>query len=96
MRRTLWISLHVAALAHDRQLRPQATHASNGVPRWEGSDAERLLKEDITAGLHTQMAPRVLFRTRAEYYEVFTLDQFRGHIAQEVELRKFKTSYYGR
>jgi hypothetical protein len=86
----------VAAHAHDVALRPQATHNTNGVARWEGSNAERLLKADITAGLHTQMAPRFLFRTRAEYYECFTLEQFRGHIAQEVKLRKFRTSYYGR
>ena len=86
----------VAAHAHDLALRPQATHNINGVPRWEGSNAERLLKEDITAGLHTQMAPKMLFKTRVEYYQCFTLEKFRGHIAQEVKLRKFRTSYYGR
>ena len=84
------------AYANDRQLRPQETHNPNGVPRWEGSDAERLLKEDITANLHLQMKPKDLYKTRPEYCDVFTLDQFRGHIAQEVKLRKFKTSYYGR
>ena len=86
----------VVAHVHDRQLHTQATHNSNGVPRWEGSDAERFLKQDITAGLNTQMMPRVLYRTRAAYHEFFTLDQFRGHIAQEVKSRKFKTSYFGR
>ena len=84
-----------SALTRDRQLRPQATHDSNGVPRWEGSDAEGLLKEDITNGLHNQMAPQALYRTRAEY-QVFTLDQFRGHIYQENKRRKFISSYYGR
>jgi hypothetical protein len=83
------------ALMHDRQLRPQATHSSNGVPRWEGSDAERLLKDDISNGLHTQMTPRALYNTRTEY-QLFTLDQFRGHIYQENKRRKFITSYYGR
>lgn len=84
-----------AALMHDLQLHPQATHNSNGIPRWEGSDAERLLKDDITNGLHTQMTPLALYTTRAEY-QLFTLDQFRGHIYQENKRRKFITSYYGR
>jgi hypothetical protein len=84
-----------AALTHDRQLRPQATHNTNGVPRWEGSDAELWLKEDITNGLHNEMAPQALYKTRVEY-QVFTLDRFQGHIYQENKRRKFITSYYGR
>jgi hypothetical protein len=84
-----------AALTHDRHLRPQATHNSNGIPRWEGSLAEGLLKEDITNGLHKQVAPKTLYNTREEY-QLFTLDQFRGHIYQEIKRRKFITSYYGR
>ena len=55
-----------AALTHDRQLRPQATYNTNGVPRWEGSDAERWLKEDIINGLHNEMAPQALYKTRVE------------------------------
>lgn len=84
------------AYAQDRLLHPYTTHNNNGVPRWEGSDAQRFLKDDITAGLHTQMKPKELYGMRAEYYEVFSLDKFRGHIAQEVKSRKFKTSYFGR
>jgi hypothetical protein len=84
-----------AALMRDQQLRPQATHNSNGVLRWEGSDAERLLKDDMSNGVHTQMAPQAMYNTRAEY-QLFTLDQFRGHIYQESKRRKFITSYYGR
>lgn len=84
-----------AALTHDRLLRPQGTHETNGVLRWEGSAAERLLKDDITNGLNTQMAPKTLYTTRAEY-QLFSLETFRGHIYQEIKRRKFITCYYGR
>jgi hypothetical protein len=88
-------SSDAAASMYDRQLQPSATHNSNGVPRWEGSEAERWLKDDITNALHTQMAPKTLYNTRAEY-QLFTLETFRGHIYQEIKRRKFIISYYGR
>ena len=36
-----------AALAHDRRIRPLPAQTSKGYPRWDGSDAQRLLKEDV-------------------------------------------------
>jgi hypothetical protein len=79
------------AYEHDRRLYPH----EGGVLRWEGSAAEQLLKEDITAGLHLQMKPLALYQSR-EAFQQFSLTTFRGHIYQEIKRRKFVTSYYGR
>ena len=84
-----------AAFEHDRKFDQRPTFASLGLPRWEGSDAQRLLKADITEGVHLHMTPYELHGTRDEY-KVFSLTVFRGHIHQEVKRRKFMTSFYGR
>ena len=86
------------AYEHDRRLYPRPPHegdADAGVLRWEGSAAEHLLKEDITAGLHLQMKPLALYKSR-EAFQKYSLTTFRGHIYQEIKRRKFITSYYGR
>ena len=85
-----------AAYHNDRRFDVRPAQAATGLPRWEGSEAERFLKEDIENELHEQMLPRELFMTRSAYFEVFTLKVFRGHIAQEVKRRKFVTTFYGR
>jgi hypothetical protein len=40
-----------AAYEHDLQFDQRPTFATHGLPRWEGSDAQRLLKIDITDSL---------------------------------------------
>ena len=84
-----------AAFQNDLRFDQRPTFAALGLPRWEGSDAQRCLKSDITAGLHLQMTPVELRATRNEYM-TFELTVFRGHIHQEVKRRKFMTSFYGR
>lgn len=59
---------------------------SNPKPRWRGSSAERLLKQDIDEGKHLSMKPRFLHQTRSEY-RIFDLMVFRKHIYQEVDSR---------
>ena len=60
--------------------------------RWEGSEAERLLRLDMDEGKHEAMAPRLLYAERREYRE-FPLHVFRGHIHQEKRTRKFLRQY---
>lgn len=84
------------ALARDRMLFPAPTHNHRGEPRWEGSDAERLLKVDINKKRHETMTPLELYRKRAEYYDNYKLRVFRDHIYQEVRLRKFVRQYCNR
>ena len=82
-------SAESAALAHDRRIHPKATHNHRGEPRWEGSDAERLLRLDMDQGMHKIMKPQELWSSRKEYYENYSKDVFRGHIYQEEQRRKF-------
>jgi hypothetical protein len=60
-----------------------------GEPRWEGSEAVRLLRLDMDEGKHHTMRPRDLYQTRPQYYEKYPLTVFRGHIDQEERRRKY-------
>ena len=83
------------AMANDRQFVAQQLRAvGGGALRWDGSEAERLLRLDISNGLHQNLTPKVFHQSRVEF-QVYTLKVFRGHIHQEVKRRKFVTSYYG-
>ena len=74
-------------LAHDRQIpHPQAAFNPRGYPRWEGSEAECLLKLDVNAKKHKEMKPSELRETRDEY-KAFPGKVFRDHISQEVRSR---------
>jgi hypothetical protein len=86
-----------AALAHDRA---QGLHPINPInpapaglpalfsyPRWDASEAQRLLKIDVTEGKHNEMQPRELRETRVEC-QAFPPGVFGKHIQQEVRSRR--------
>jgi hypothetical protein len=81
-----------AALAHDRLLFPAPAHNHRGEPRWQGSEAERLLKLDVAEKKHQTMKPRQLYEARVEYHS-YPLEVFRKHIHQEVRLGKLLDQY---
>jgi hypothetical protein len=85
-------SIAAAALSHDRRIYPKEIANKTCTVRWEGSEAERLLRLDMDAGKHELMAPRLLYEERSEYKE-FPLQTFRGHIYQELRTRKFQRQY---
>jgi hypothetical protein len=58
-----------AALAHDRRIHPKAAYNHRGEPRWEGSEVERLLRQDMSEGKHKTMKPEQLYHSRKEYDE---------------------------
>jgi hypothetical protein len=64
------------------------THDHRGIPRWEGSEAQRLLAIDVEAGTDRSMTPLELWRTKPAY-QAFDKDVFRGHIYQERRRQKF-------
>jgi hypothetical protein len=74
-----------AALQHYMGLNPVNMNPTDGMnyPRWDLSDAQRLLKEDVAAERHKAMKPQELRMTRLEYQR-FPKDVFRKHIHQEV------------
>lgn len=76
------------ALQHDRKLFPIRETNYRGEPRWPGSVAERLLKQDIKEGKHLAMAPLAFYDSRDEY-KLYSTDVIRAHIYQEVKLQKY-------
>jgi hypothetical protein len=88
-------SLDNDSLARDEKMlnREEKKHNQNGEPRWEGSEAEHLLRADMDSNQHKIMRPKELYSTRKEYYETFSLAVFRKHIDQEERRRKFLAQY---
>jgi hypothetical protein len=86
-----------AALAHDRTIHPVGPETAKGCgyPRWEGSDAQRLLKMDIDAGRNKEFKPKELHKSRMEY-QAFPLHVFRDHIYQETRDRLGKSYWLDR
>lgn len=67
------------ALKHDRELYPPTPG------RWDGSEAQRLLKQDVEDGVHlTFEKPRFFRESRDEYLSV-DKKTFRDHLWQEVK-----------
>ncbi|KAI2491308.1 hypothetical protein MHU86_23253 [Fragilaria crotonensis] len=81
-----------AALLHDRIHFPTPTHNYRGELQWHGSEAERLLKFDVSIKNHERMTPHQLYHTRIQYQE-YPLEVVRKHIHQEVRLLKLKSQY---
>jgi len=75
-------------LAADMQ-QPSAAAVLGLRPPWKGSEAARLLKEDVTAGRHVGVKPHELRarEDRPEYRE-WSLKEFRDHLQQEMRARK--------
>jgi len=66
-----------------------------GYPRWDGSDAQRLLKLDMNYGKHNHMQPSVLHKSQQENQK-FPLKVFRDHIHQEIWSRNQKSYWLNR
>jgi hypothetical protein len=81
-----------AAVAHDQQQLMHHRYNAARQHRWNGSEAQRLLKLDVNDEKHCIMLPHELRMTRDEY-KAFPLDVFRKHIHQEVRSRK-ETAYW--
>lgn len=59
---------------------------------WDGSEAQKLLKQDIGMKRHEQMKPEYLWLSRPQYQQ-FLLKKFRDHIHQELRSER-ETNYW--
>ena len=75
---------------HDRILHPASSTNKRGDKRYEGSGAERQLKEDVNAGQSKGHAPKEMWLSNPIYNEYLTLKQFRSHKLQEERSLKEK------
>ena len=62
-----------------------------GYIQWQGSDAQRLLKEDIKAGRLEEYGKRKMdfWLSRPEYCDEFPLHVFRDKIKQHIGTKKY-------
>ena len=72
-----------------RKLHPRPMVDHNGIELWDGSEAQRLLKEDMANGKHKEGDPSDLWASKKEY-QVYELQVFRDHIYQEQRLWKLQ------
>jgi hypothetical protein len=83
------------AVFHDLEVYPRSKDDLRGYPRWDGSAAQWLLKQDVSAGKHKEMKPKVLQQTREEY-KPYPLKVFSGHVNQEKTSRLGKSYWLNR
>ena len=72
-----------------RKNNPKRQYNDAGQIRWEGSEAEYYLKEDMKANKHVGMQPQAFRETRPEYM-MFSKKVFQKHIHQEKRLWKLE------
>jgi hypothetical protein len=65
------------AIDHDRRLYRAATITQQGCPRWPGSEAQPVMKQDVNNQVHLNMTPKQFYESRPEYYGNFELTQIR-------------------
>lgn len=85
-------SVDAAALANDQKIHPKSSHSVRGEPRWDGSAAQQLLKNDIKDNKHKTMTPKDLHKSRSDYFDNYPLSVFRKHIDQEVRRQRIRAS----
>ena len=79
------VDFDAMALANDRSLYPKH------VRRYEGSAAEKKLKEDVQSGRSMSMAPKLLWELTPAYQSTFdSLKKFRNHKYKEERVIKEK------
>ena len=87
----------LALLRADRLIHPVPTTNHRGEPHWEGSEAQKLLKKDVAERKHEGMLPAQYYASRPQYKAWgFSAATIKGHVEQEVRLRKFLKQYRGR
>jgi len=84
-------------IEHDLGLHHPAPFDGRGHPRWCGSEAERLLVQDIEDEVHKTMKPADLVRSRPEYAPWLQLtDVFRDHIHQITRSKRARNYWLSR
>ena len=80
------------AVLHDLEAFPQSTVNAKGHRRFDGSEAQRLLKHTFDNGEDEGLLPKEIWLTRLEYQE-FPLKVFRDHVSQE-RRRRYAKSFW--
>ena len=71
-------------------LHPSTTFSYKGYDHWQGSEAQKVIWDDIDAGKHKSMRKQDLYGLRREYYEYFPLAVIRDNLRQEIKTEKYR------
>jgi len=70
------------------QKHPVSFFSHKGCIQWQGSEAQRLAREDMEKGVHKTMSRLDWYGSKPECYESFPLDAFRDKVKQEIRTAK--------
>jgi hypothetical protein len=74
------------AYFHDEGIYPMTTTKSIcGGPRWDGSEAGKLLRQDVGNGLHQSMYDAEELYMSRPAYQSFEIGVFRKHVSHEIK-----------
>ena len=77
------------ALVKYKELHNISLFSHYGYSEFQGSEAQRLLQQDIADGLHESMGKKDLYASRPEYFNEYPLNVFRDRIYQEIRTAKY-------
>ena len=60
-----------------------------GTIQWQGSPAQKLLRQDLKEDRHKNMSTRDLYGSRPEFYNEFPIKMFRDCLRQEIKTAKY-------
>ena len=63
--------------------------SQKGYAQWKGSEARRLLLQDIELDKHNELGKKELYNLRPEYYENYPFKTFCDKIKQEIRTAKY-------
>jgi len=64
-------------------------YTSRGYLQWQGLDAQRLLKLDISQNFHETKGCKALYESQSEYFQGWPIDVFRQKFNQEICTGKY-------
>lgn len=83
-----WADYDAKAILEDFKVYPPDRVNVRGELRFDGSEAQALLKADVANKLYETMKPKELWQSREEYHTKFSLKKFRKHLDQMKESEK--------
>lgn len=81
----------------DRQRHPPPAFDFRGEPRWDGSQAQKIVKQDVDSGFYLGKKPLDYYNMRPQFkQEGFSASTIAGHVKQEEKTKKFLKQYRAR
>ena len=70
---------------HDKSIYPMPTNTLRGGPRWDGSEAGKLLRQDDRDGVHETLGGAEQLYISRPAYQSFQIGVFRKHVTHKIK-----------